>query len=420
MNKVAKYVLKTLAIIVTFYLSDLHAASIIATVNNKAISKRDLDHRVKLAIISTNMPDNAKTRKELQGQVLETMISEQVQIQLGESYDMKIDDSTIESAIRGIENQSNLPAGGLKKMLSSNGIPFSVMRRHLEASIIWREYIRERYRHLTQVGGDEVEKEMQELKASNGENRYHLSEIVIYFNDKEPNATTGERARKIHNQIKNGAVFSMLANQFSHAPSASRGGDIGVIAESQLENFAADSIKSLRSGQTTSLVQSNRGIHIYYLKEKLSPGEVGKPQHVMSFKQVFLPDPKDALQYEIEENLQRAAVMAGQVNSCRKVEIVTKSKGAKVRHVENIPVENLPGQLANLIKGLTIGKGSKPVYTGDGALFFVVCDRKTINPKQPTQEEVRELLVDQKLQKASTQEMRAQRGGAHVDIRVKL
>ncbi|MDP4840766.1 MAG: peptidylprolyl isomerase, partial [Alphaproteobacteria bacterium] len=251
--------------------------TIAATVNNKAISGQDLNNRIKLALISSGMPDTDETRRQLHEQILNMMINEQIQLQLGAEYKIKIDEATLMASIRDIEHQNNMPEGGLKKMLLTHGIPFVLMKQHLEASIIWREYIRERYRHLVQVSEAEVDHALRELASANKETRYHLAESVLYFDDKQGIGSVKAQANRIVGQLNQGAKFSMLAGQFSNAPSAARGGDIGWIPESKLDENALPYLKALESGQISVPIQTGKGFRIYFVRDKLSAGQFAKP-----------------------------------------------------------------------------------------------------------------------------------------------
>ena len=393
------------------------AARIAATVNNKAISARDLDGRIKLAIISSGLTNDSKTRQQLREQVLNMMINEQIQLQLGEEYKINIDEATLMASVRDIETQNNMSDGGLKKMLAKNDISFSLMKKHLEASVIWREYVRERYRHLVQVSDRDVERALQELKSNNNETRYHLAEIALYFDDKQPSTRVKGQADRIVHQLKQGAQFSMLAGQFSNAPSSARGGDIGWIPESKLDRKVVAQLKKLEPGQVSMPLQTGKGFRIYLVRDKLAPGQFAKPTTMVSFKQVFVANPKDAFAFEIEDNIKQVVTMARQITSCRVVEKLTARKKAKVQHVKGVPLNNLPPELRKLLMETKENRATKPLYTGNGAMFFVICEKKTTNPKEPSEEEMRAQLVDRKLQNVSEQELRTRRGGAHIDIR---
>lgn len=393
----------------------LKAAEIAATVNNKVITKKDLSYKLKMALSSMNLPASAENKARLREQVLDNMIQDLVKIQIADDFDMKIKAQQIDAAVRNIEQQNNMPEGGLKKMLQKQGIPFHIMETQIKAQIVWSEYIRARYTNMIQVSDAEVEKALLELKYATDEPRYHLAEIVLYADQKQSMATLRAEANKIIEQVKRGAPFSMLASQISHAPSSVNGGDIGWVAESKLKNDIRKALGRVADGSISRPIESQNSIRIYFVRNRLAPGQFSKPQTTVSFKQVFVPNPADAFAFEIEENLKQVASLSKQISSCRVVDQMVKRKKGQVQFAENVPMQNLPGPVKDIISKTAVNRGSKPVYTGNGALFFVVCDRKTSNPKEPDADMMRAQLVDQKLQKISEQELRTRLGGAHVE-----
>lgn len=408
---------KAFFILVVGSFSLLQAASIVATVNNKAISRHDLENRLKLAIISAGLQNTAQVQKELQEQILKILIDEQIQLDIGEEFKIKIDDTMIQAALREIENQNNMPEGELKNMLEKQEIPFSVMQRHLQASLIWREYIRERYSTLVQVSDAELKRARSEMEAAKEQTRYALSEIVLYGDDKNDPASLRVQADRIVAQLKQGAQFTALAQQFSQAPSAMQGGYIGWIPVQKLDPKVAEALSQLEVGQVSYPIQTGRGYHIYYVRDKLAPGQHAKSQTTVTFKQVFIPHPKDAFEFELKENMRQVAALSRQINGCRSVETLVARKNATIQNVKDIPLNNLPPELRNLLNKTPDNKASDPIYTNTGAMIFVVCEKKTINPQEPTPEELRATLVEEKLQNVAAQEMRTRRSSAHIEKR---
>ena len=393
----------------------VEAASIAVTVNDHIITKKDLTYRIKLALLSMNMPMTKANRDQIKDQVLDALIQEQLKLQLGEEFDLKADPQNLKAAVRNIERQNNMSEGGFKKMLAKNGIPFHVMESQLKAQLIWQAYIHGRYGSMVQVNDAEVQSALLDLKHGISENRYQLAEIVLYFDSPETKQKRTQEANRIIAQTKQGASFGILANQMSQAPSAASGGDIGFISESKLSPEIKAKIAATPEGRVTQPIIGQNSIRIYLVRDKLSPGQFAKPKTMVSFKQVFVPNPKDAFAFEIEDNIKQVASISKQITSCRVVEKLIKQKNGQVQFADNIPLQNLPGPVKDIISKTPVNRGSKPVYTGNGALFFVVCKKQTSNPKQPDEDTIRAQLVDQKLEKISEQEMRTRMGGAQID-----
>lgn len=392
---------------------------IAAVVNHRIISETDLKQRVHMAIISSGAQDSPSDHKALSRQILNLMIEEQVQLQLGDEFKFNIDDGMIDSAIMEIEKQNGMETGGIRNLLAQNHIPESIMRNHLKANIIWREYIRERYKDSVQISEQEVTRLMRQLEAAKNTRRYALSEILIRPSGNQSAGETQALAQKIVQQLKNGAQFTALAQQFSNAASASHGGDVGWVNHKNLERNLVNALNQISPGQFTEPIATERGYYIFYLRDRLEPGELGKSEVFVSFKQILLPHPQDAFEFEIRENMNRAHVLANSISSCRVAERLADNAHGRIQNANKIPASNLPPELRSLLMKLRPDQASPPIYTEAGALIFVLCSKETVNPQAPTRDEIRENLVDQKLQLIADREMRNRRRAAHVDIRFK-
>ncbi len=393
------------------------SARIAATVNNKVITEKDLNYRIKLALISMNLPINSENIKQVRTQILDTLIQELVKLQLTEEFKIDVEETAVQASIRQIENLNNMAEGGFKKMLSKKGIPYYVMEQNIKSSLIWNDFIKARYGDSIRVTPDDIDRALDELKSSLTETRYHLAEIILPIDHKNTAEKRLRQAQKIANQLKKGAQFSILASQFSNAPSAARGGDIGWVPQSKFLPEEAKELAHVKEGGISNPFKSRGAVRLYFVRDKLSPGQFSKPSKTVSFKQVFVANPEDAFAFEIEDNIKQVAAIAQQIRSCRSVERLVKSKKGHVQFVKKVPLQNLNTALKKIINGTSLNRASKPVYTGNGALFFVICDRQTSNPKAPNRDDIQAQLLDKQLQNISQQELMTRVASAHIERR---
>lgn len=390
---------------------------IAATVNNKVISVTDLVNRIRMAVVSSGADVSPEVLKSLQGQILNVMIDEALQMQLAKQYEIDIDPTQIDAAVRDIENQKGMEAGGMEALLKKNNISLDYLHDHLKASMAWRDYIRSRYKEAVQVSEAEVQRALKEAEVSQKERRYELSEIVLRPSTEGKSESAESQARKIVAQVRAGAPFAGMAEQFSNAPSAAMGGQLGWISEKALDPELKSAVLSLTPGSVSEPITTKRGCYILQLKEKLEPGEKAKPEEYVSFKQVMIPFPQDAFEFEVRENMNRAHAISKSIKEGRVPENVSKSKGVIVQTVNKASVTAFPKELRGLLGKLSKGQASEPVFTGNGAVIFVLLDRESVSPHDPTETEIRENLLEKKLQLIAEREMRNRRRSAHIEIR---
>src|SRR5579863_1571598 len=96
---------------------------IAAIVNDDVVSLSDLGNRVQLVMRSSGMPvDNQQVRERVQAQVLRNLIDEKLQLQEAKRLNVAIPKEEVEASIARLEQQNNMPKGGIDKFLEQAGI----------------------------------------------------------------------------------------------------------------------------------------------------------------------------------------------------------------------------------------------------------------------------------------------------------
>ncbi|NLX17882.1 MAG: hypothetical protein GXY53_01170 [Desulfobulbus sp.] len=82
-----------------------------------------------------------------------------------------------------------------------------------------------------------------------------------------------EKISSLLGQLRNGADFSQLAEQFSEDSSNTRGGDLGFFSRGQMVQPFEDAVFSLQKGELSGVVETPFGFHLIRLEE-IQPGTV--------------------------------------------------------------------------------------------------------------------------------------------------
>ena len=83
-----------------------------------------------------------------------------------------------------------------------------------------------------------------------------------------------ELANQIAARLKKGAAFEDLSRQYSLAPNAKKGGDIGYVSHGELPKMFEDEIFSLQPGGVSSVIRTESSFHIFKVDERRAPGTV--------------------------------------------------------------------------------------------------------------------------------------------------
>jgi len=81
-------------------------------------------------------------------------------------------------------------------------------------------------------------------------------------------------ADDIEQKLKKGTPFEQLSNQYSLAPNAKKGGEIGFVGRGELPKMFEDEIFSLKPGAVSSVIRTESSFHIFKVDERRPPGVV--------------------------------------------------------------------------------------------------------------------------------------------------
>ena len=81
-------------------------------------------------------------------------------------------------------------------------------------------------------------------------------------------------ANDIEQKLKKGASFEDLSRQYSLAPNAKKGGDIGYVSHGELPKMFEDEIFSLQPGSVSNVIRTDNSFHVFKVDERRAPGTV--------------------------------------------------------------------------------------------------------------------------------------------------
>jgi len=141
---------------------------IAAVVNDDVISVNDLDARIRLVLLSSQLPDNPQVRQRVTPQVLRSLIDERLELQEAKRFNVTVSDQDVNRAFERLEQQNNMPKGALEQLLTQRGIPRSTMVTQITATLAWSKLVDGRLSPNVSVSDEEVNEAMVRIKESVG------------------------------------------------------------------------------------------------------------------------------------------------------------------------------------------------------------------------------------------------------------
>lgn len=391
---------------------------IAAVVNDDIISLRELEGRLQMALAYSGMPDSMEGRRRIAPQVLRKIIDERLQMQEANRLKISLSAAEVESGIAMLEQQNHLPKGGLLGGLSRAGIDPQLARDQIKADMTWMRLTGRVLQSQIKVGEEEVTDRLETLRERRGQPEYLLAEIVLPVENPAQEEEVRHTGERLLEQLRTGAPFQALARQFSRSPTAGNGGSMGWLAAAALDEDIAGPVAQLSKGQVSGLIRTGSGFAILQMTDQRIAGQVANPEDAqVTMSQIVLPVPKGAPPKQ--ELLAKAAQMTSTARSCADLEAIGRRAGAAtVGTMGTKRVGELTGLLRRIAAGLPVNRVSDPIDVADGIQIVMVCERvESLKVSEPTREQVRRVIEDERMDMLSRRYIRNLRRQAFVDIR---
>ena len=394
-------------------------ASIAAVVNDDVISTADLEARTRLILLSSQLPDNAQVRQRVVPQVLRSLVDEKLEMQEAKRYNVAVSEKDVAQAIERLEQQNRLPKGGLEKILDAQGIPRSTLVAQISASIAWNRLVDGRLAQNVTVSEEEINETLARVKEQIGKPQSRVGEIFLAVDKPEQEAEVKALADRLIEQIRAGASFNAVAQQFSQSPTAAVGGDLGWISAGEFAGEVGKAIETMQPGQLSPPIRGSGGFYILYLADRRTLGSSTPADAVVTLARLALPLPRNASEAEKQRALAQAQKASETVKSCGELlklgqEIAPQYSG----ELRNIKVGTLPREIQNVVAPLKVAEASKPLILADGIGVLMVCERNDAPSPIPTREQLRDSILRQRLDTLARRYLSDLRRTANVDLRV--
>jgi len=407
----------------TMLITPLHAAEpvlrIAAVVNGYAISIYDLVQRMRLVLVTSQLPDTPEVRKRLTGQVLRNLIDERLQLQEAERLKITVSSKEVDGLLVQLNKQNGMAPGALESILARNNVDVSALRTKLQAEQAWMSVVRQQLRREVMISSEEVDEELTRLREVRHLPRHRVAEIFLPVDDMTNEAQVRALAERLMEQLRRGAKFPALAREFSQSASAAVGGDLGWIAKGQLESEIEHEITRMSPGGIAGPIRTLSGFHIVLLLERSEGTQQAARDTVIDYTQLLLPIAADAPADRKAQALSSATEIRDKVGSCADLReaaasYVSPGKGDR----KGVKLGELPVDVRKFVAGLRPGDTSEPIPVENGVLLITVCARKDDDAGLPSRDDIRQRIGDRRLNMLMQRYMRELHRTAFVDIRV--
>ncbi|NJP02796.1 molecular chaperone SurA [Pseudomonas sp. hsmgli-8] len=245
---------------------------VVAIVDNDVIMQSQLEQRVQeVRQTIAKRGGGTPPEEELQKQVLDRLVLENLQLQIGERSGIRITDEELNSAMGTIAQRNNMSLDQFRAALSHDGLSFNTAREQVRREMIISRVRQRRVAERIQVSEQEVKNFLaSESGKAQLSQEYHLANILV-ATPEAANAqqiqAAGNQAMALYQQLREGANFAQLATAKSASDNALEGGDMGWRKAAQLPPPFDQMLAGMKPGDVTQPVRTPGGFIILKLME---------------------------------------------------------------------------------------------------------------------------------------------------------
>ncbi|HEY0758612.1 MAG TPA: SurA N-terminal domain-containing protein [Acidisarcina sp.] len=245
-----------------------HSPDVVATVNGKAVQRNELEKYYVAQLGESKQQPSKEQADTMRLTVLRTLIEEEIVLQRAAKLNLVASDQEVEDKVNEIK--ARYTAEQFDRSLKEQNLTLDELRRNFRRSLTEDKLFNKEINSKITVTDGDIAAYYNTHKADFNliEPEYHLAQIAVSptpsqqpVNLQNDKATNDAQARKkietLRNRLETGEDFGALAANFSEDPAtASNGGDLGMLKESQLRNQpqAFASISKLKPGEITEIM----------------------------------------------------------------------------------------------------------------------------------------------------------------------
>lgn len=393
-----------------FQLSD----GILATVNDSVITGFDLRQRMLLLIAMTQVQPTPENIPAIQQQALNALIDERLQTQeLRNFEDLVVSDEQVEQEITAMAQEVGASPQAYVDFLAQGGIRPGTLREQVRTQIGWSQLVGGRFQSRARVSRSAVAAALRQVSEAASKKQYLIGEIYIESARVGGQQAALNGANQLVQQMVQGAPFQAVAQQFSAAPSATRGGDAGWVVEGTMQPALQQALDQLQVGQLSRPIPVDGGVYIVYMRDKRD----GASASLVQIKQVMIELPDTATDADVAAATQRLEALRPQLTCDTMLTRATSEQGLLGADLGEADVQNLAPQFQQVARSAEVGSVSTPVRTPLGVHLLGVCGRRVGGAEAPNPQEVENTLFRQNLATLGRRYMRDLREDALIEYK---
>ena len=302
-----------------------------------------------------------------------------------ERLGLKLTDDEIMRGMAEFASRANLSAEDFVAELGKAGIGAETFRDFVAAGLLWRQAVRARFLGQVPISELDVDRAL-EASARPRALQVLASELVIAAPEGQEDAAMA-RAQELSDTLSGEAAFASAARRFSAAPTAGAGGRLDWLPLANLPAAIAQKILALDAGEVSDPIAVPGAVVLFLLRDVAMDTKAEPISVSVEWAEFLVPD--DAAQI---------AKIRAEADSCTDLYAQAKGLPEDRLTITKSGLEQVPGDVALELARLDPGDISTALTRSGFRRLLMLCGREAVQEPPPTRDQIRERVINQKLE----------------------
>ena len=400
---------------------------IVAIVNTEPITNTEVQREVRRVL--QQMAAQNRPRPDIQrlaADVLESLISQKIQLQMARESGIRVEDSAVDQAAQNIAAQNQIDVATLYRRIEADGMTVGQFRAQLRDQLLVQRLRERDVTPRVRVSELDVDTYLQEQQSAQdlGKQEINLAHILIAVPENAPAEQVQSlqlRANKAMERARAGEDFALLVRELSDPAAQANGGQLGLRTADRLPALFVEATQRLAQGEVSNVVRSPAGFHVLKV---IAKGNAGMPAMAVTqsrTRHILIVPSAQISEAQARARLLdfKKRVQAGQADFAALAREFSQDGSAA--QGGDLGWAN-PGmfvpEFEAALNRLAPGEVSEPLLSRFGMHLIQLLERRQVSLSQAEQREaVRAMLREKKLEEALRTWTQEQRGRAYVELR---
>ncbi len=302
-----------------------------------------------------------------------------------ERLGLKLSEEELTAGLTEFAGRANLSVEDFVVELDKAGISAETFRDFVSAGLLWRQAVRGRFLGQVPISENDIDRAL-EASARPRALQVLASELVIPAAEGQEEAAMAQ-AQELSESLSGESAFAAAARRYSAASSAGAGGRLDWLPLANLPAAIGQKILALDAGEVSDPIAVPGAVVLFLLRD-VAMDTTAEPISVsVEWAEFLVPD--DAAEIaEIRAGSDECNDLYGQANGLPEERLTITKAG----------LETVPGDVALELSRLDPGEISVALTRGGFRRMLMLCGREQVVEPPPTRDQIREQVINQKLE----------------------